>query len=369
VRPAAVALAAVAASALLAGCGFSNIYSLPLPGGAANGPTYSVTVIFDDASNLGQLDGVRVNDVPVGEVSTISLTKDLKAMVKLKLRRSVNLPRNATATIEATSLLGEKFVALAAPLTGAATGQLANGDLITGGASTDPDAEQVLGALSAVLNGGSIGQLHVIVSELDNALSGHSSEIRSLLNRLTTFVGALNTNRQSIVDALDGIDHLASELAAQHAKLGTILDELPQGISILSAERPKLTALLSAIAQLGDAATHVINASRASVVADLAALKPILSKLAVRGGEIAAALQIAATYPFSRDSLAAFKGDYAGFYATLNLSADDLANLVSAPRKPASSTAGPPAASTAKSTPAQTPALNLSSLLLGVLGQ
>lgn len=357
---------------LLAGCGFPSLTSLPLPGGAATGKTYTVTVVFADAATLLVRDGVRVNDVPVGEISSIGLTADLKAKVVCKIKSSVHLPRNAVATIASTSLLGEDFVALAAPLTTAPSGVLANGDTVTGGTTTDPDVEQVLGALSSVLNGGSIGQLQIVVRELNNALHGRTGDVASLLARLKDLVGSLDAHKQTIVAALDGMDRLSAILASQHAKLGAVLDQLPSGINILAQERPKLTALVVAVGKLGQVATHVINASRDNLVADLAYLKPVLSELSKRGTEIATSLNYALTFPFGKDALAAFKGDYAGFYATINLNADDLSTLlgmVSGAAVPTATTAKPAASATTPVRPVSlTPVLtNLGQLLVGVL--
>ena len=90
-------LAAAAASLLaLSGCGFKGAYSLPLPGGAATGKTYTVTAYFADVQDLTPDSAVRVNDVAVGDVDSISLdtTKTdptyLKARVRLKLKQSVD---------------------------------------------------------------------------------------------------------------------------------------------------------------------------------------------------------------------------------------------------------------------------------------
>ena len=325
--------AVLLATALSVGaCGFPALTSLPLPGGASSGPTYQVTVLFADAATLVVRDAVRVNDVPVGEVTSIGLTPDLKAKVVCRLDTSVHLPRNAGARIASTGLLGEDFVAFAAPLSHSSSAPLSGGDTIVGGATTDPDVEQVLGALSAVLNGGSIGQLQVVVRELDAALKGRTGDVRSLLSRLKDLVGTLDVHKQTIVDALTGLDRLSAVLAQQHAKLGAILSQLPAGIDILAAERPSLTALVSSVARLGDAATHVITASSADLVADLGYLKPVLTQLSKRGTEIATSLNYALTFPFGKDALAAFKGDYAGFYASLSLNADDLSALLQSAR-------------------------------------
>src|SRR5690606_17145612 len=95
-----------------AGCSAED---LPLPGGVDTGPDpYHVTVEFRDVLDLVPRSAVKVDDVDVGEVEEIWLDGYV-AKVRLRIRGSVRLPDNATARIRQTSLLGEKFVSLAAP--------------------------------------------------------------------------------------------------------------------------------------------------------------------------------------------------------------------------------------------------------------
>src|SRR6185312_13999121 len=101
---------------LLAGCGFRGAYSFSLPGGADLGDhPYTVQVAFLDVLDLVPQSGVKVADVPVGRVDTIELQDDWTALVTLTVNGDVDLPANAVAKIQQSSLLGEKFIELAAP--------------------------------------------------------------------------------------------------------------------------------------------------------------------------------------------------------------------------------------------------------------
>ena len=64
--------------------------------------------------------------------------------------------------------------------------------------STYPTTEQTLSALSVVINGGGVGRLGDIITELNAAFDGHAGQIRDLLTRLNDFVGILATQRDSI---------------------------------------------------------------------------------------------------------------------------------------------------------------------------
>ena len=74
---------------------------------------------------------MKVNDVAVGRVSAIRLNRaGTTAEVDVELNGSVRLPANAVASIQQTSLLGEKYVSLSTPLDAAASGRLQGGATI-----------------------------------------------------------------------------------------------------------------------------------------------------------------------------------------------------------------------------------------------
>ena len=100
------------------------VFTVPLPGGAPSGPSYVVTAEFTDVLDLVPRSAVKVNDVTVGSVEKIWLN-GWTARVRMRVSTSVRLPDNATAAVQQSSLLGEKFVALAAPVGEAGQGEFA----------------------------------------------------------------------------------------------------------------------------------------------------------------------------------------------------------------------------------------------------
>lgn len=319
-RAFAAVTAAIAAAAVLAGCGFSP-YDLPLPGGSGAGKDgYHVTLKFADVLDLVPRSAVKVNDVDVGEVERISLDGYV-ADVEVRLDRSVRLPDNATAQIRQTSLLGEKFVSLASPDGGQrAYGRLGNGDVIPlARTGRTVEVEEVLSALSLLLNGGGVAQLKTIDVELNKALSGRETDVRQLLARLDTFIGELDEHKREISRAIDNLDRLSASLAAQKKTIATTIDELPAALKVLADQRRNLTRMLVELSKLGDVGTRVIEASKADLVANLRALAPILTELAKAGDSLPKSLEVLFTYPFADSAADAIQGDYTNLQLTLDL--------------------------------------------------
>jgi len=318
-----VAALAVAALALT-GCSFKGAYSLPLPGGSASGSSYHVTAVFDDVQDLVPMSAVRVDDVAVGDVTAINYDPTTnKAMVRMRIRKSVRLPSNAVATLEQTTLLGEKYIALSPPPTGASEQPLANGAVINNNATSNlPDVEEVFGVLSAVLNGGDLQDLQTINLEISKALAGREQSVKSALRSLDVFVTDLNGQRQQIVRALDQLNRFSAALAQQNQTIADALDHLGPGLKVLADERQQFTKLLTDLSKFGQVATHIITSSREQTVAGLRDLQPILEHLQAAGSNLPHGLELFPTYPFPKGIAGAVPGDYNGL--KLTFSADPL---------------------------------------------
>jgi phospholipid/cholesterol/gamma-HCH transport system substrate-binding protein len=316
-RPRARLALLLGAVVLLSGC--RGAAGLPLPGGAsADGPQITVSAEFTDVLDLVPRSAVKVADVTVGEVTAIELD-GWTARVTMRIPASTTLPDDARAELRQTSLLGEKFVELAAPATGG-TGRLGDGDLIPlARTGRNPEVEEVLAAMSMLLNGGGVGQLKIIESELNDAMRGNHEEIRSLVTELSTFVGGLEEQKADIVRALDGIDTLSARLAARKDDLAAILEETPKGLKILADQRTQLTEMLTALSRLGTVGTRVIEGSRADLLANLASLKPVLGELNEAGNDLPASLELLLTYPFPDAAQGAIAGDYTNLHITADL--------------------------------------------------
>ena len=186
------------------------------------------------------------------------------------------------------------------------------------------EVEQVLGALSLLLNQGGLSQIQVIARELNSALKGNEAPIRDLLNQLNTFVGTLDNQKSTITTALDNINTLAATLNRQKTVLTAALDTYPAALRVLSDERTKLVGLLSSLSKLGTVASRVINTTQTDTVRTLKSLDPVLAQLTAAGSDLPNALRIAGTFPFPLGKSREFvKGDYANLSAVINLNLSD----------------------------------------------
>jgi phospholipid/cholesterol/gamma-HCH transport system substrate-binding protein len=291
-------LGMMVASVTLSACEF-DIYSLPLPGGPDTGEDpITVTAQFADVLDLVPKSTVKVNDVTVGKVTDVDL-EGYTATVTMELRNDVDLPDDAVARLRQTSLLGEKFVELDVPPTGGSEERLGNGDVIEiESTGRNPEVEEVLGALSLVLNGGGVAQLKTISSELNNALEGREDSARSVLQQVELLTGTLDENKDDVVEAIQRLNQLAISVRRQQGTIDDALDELPSALRSLDNQREDLVAMLQSLNELGDVGVRVIQQSKDSTIETIRQLQPVLTELANSGDSFVKAFNVALTFPF-----------------------------------------------------------------------
>ncbi len=286
---------------LLTGCEF-DVYQLPLPGGADVGDDpITVKVEFEDVLDLVPKSSVKVSDVTVGQVTDVDLD-GYTAVVTIKLRNDTGLPDNAVASIRQTSLLGEKFVSLAPPETAPSDEPLGTGDDIPlSRTGRNPEVEEVLGALSLLLNGGGVAQLKTIAHELNLALEGREDSAKSVLHQIQSLVGQLDDHKADIVNAIESLNRLAISAKSHQRSIDNALEELPSALDSIGRQRKDLVRMLQGLNRLGSVGVRVIRQTKASTIDILRQLDPVLSALNRTGKDFVDALHIFATFPFSDD--------------------------------------------------------------------
>lgn len=304
---------------LLTGCEFRGMQDLPLPGSPDVGDdSYAVTAEFENVLSLAENSTVKLDGVTVGRVESIGRA-GWHAAVTLRLRGDVPLPRDVRARVAQTSLLGEKYVELEVPVRGG-TGRLGDGDEIAlADTSRGREVEEVLGALSLLLNGGGIGQLQTITTELDDAL-GDTATTRGFLRELDDFVTLLDDNRSTIVSALENVDRLAGQIARNRRVVERAIDDIAPAVRRLAQQRHRLVGMLGALDRFSTVASDVVRTSGDDLRANLAALQPVLTQLNRAGRDLPRVIETVLSFPFPDEVLNAVKGDYVNLDVLMDLS-------------------------------------------------
>jgi phospholipid/cholesterol/gamma-HCH transport system substrate-binding protein len=259
-------LAAVVA-ALLSGCSSS-----------ADESGNTITAVFADAMPIVAGNYVRASGVQVGEVSSVNLVNG-KAQVVVKLNDRIPLHQDATASITANNLLGEKYVEIdngthGAPLMpepylipeSRTRSRVDVADVVN---SVDDPTGKALGMMLTSLGEGvdghgkeaaaAIEQLAPTMQQvqgLSKVLNEHNELLDNLIDHLQPVAGALEGNQGTELDRL--VDTTTTTLAAvakQREATARTLRELPETL-LQARER------LAQLAGVADPTTDTLRALR-----------------------------------------------------------------------------------------------------------
>lgn len=302
------------AAAVVSGCQWQGLNSLPLPGtkGRDDG-SFIVQAQLPNVNNLQQNSRVRVGDANVGTVQRIQ-RQGWHALLTLRLNGDVNLPANSTAALGQTSLLGSLHIELAPPMDAPPQGTLRDGALIPLSAGKAfPSTEQTLAATAMLLNGGGVGQIQDITTAMSTAFAdGRDEDFRSLLAQLNVFTARVNEQTSDIIAAADSLNKLLGQFAAQKPVVDRALDTIPDALAVLNDQRDQLIEAVDQLGKFSALAADSVNQTKKALTQELKDLGPVLESLANAGPALTRSLGLLTTFPFVQDTLKNwFRGDYA----------------------------------------------------------
>ncbi|GEE01670.1 hypothetical protein nbrc107696_21160 [Gordonia spumicola] len=319
-RFAAICVALAILATTVAGCRFDGANSLPLPGAAISGDSYSLTVKLADVQNLVSNSLVKYDNVTVGQIGSIAVTAGV-ASVEVEISEGVEIPSNSTVKLAQTSVLGAQYLEFVRPQKPAA-GHLLPGDTVdVNSSSAYPSTESVLAALSLILNGSGLEQLRSIMAELNTATGGRTDQANQAIGRLKTLVAGLNEQRGDIGRAIDSLGRLSAALADQNSTIAKGIDGLEPALTILADQQDELVTMLDRVGAFGAKVSSALTASHDDLASIVAELRPALTGLEQSGDDLVGSLLVGLTVPFPVTTIdKGMRGDFQNLFLTLDLS-------------------------------------------------
>lgn len=295
---------------MLSSCGWRGIANVSLPGVPGTGAdSYTIYVQMPDTLALNGNSKVMVADVFVGSVRSISL-KNWVAVLTIGLEKGVKLPKNATAKIGQTSLLGSQHVELAAP-EHPSSQPLRDGDTIPlQNSSAYPSIEQTLASIAMILRGGGIPNLEVLQNEIYNVLNGRAPQIRALLGKLDTFTAQLNEQRDDINHAIDSTNRLLAYVGNRADVLDRALTDFPPLIKHFADTQQLFIDAVEGMGRLGAVTDQYLSPVRGKLHQELQWLQCPLKEVEKAAPYLPDALQLLFSIVPVDAALKSLRGDY-----------------------------------------------------------
>jgi phospholipid/cholesterol/gamma-HCH transport system substrate-binding protein len=230
---------------------------------------HTVYAQLADVTGLTSGTPVDVAGVQVGQVSSIAVQRG-HALVGLSIDNDVALHRQTDVGLRWKNVIGQKDVYLYPS---------SHGPLLRAGQTiplshdvTDASVNAFLNSLGPLLQAINPKEANAFVVNVSGALNGDTAEIDQLLSngaKISSTVGALNTQVGQVIDSLDQV---LTAIAQRSGDVGTLVADLDHVAQALASRNDLLDTLVGNLSTVaGDMATLVgqNNSTLAGTIAEL----------------------------------------------------------------------------------------------------
>ncbi|WP_408895545.1 MCE family protein [Nocardioides sp. R1-1] len=302
----------------------TTMRDLPIPGTGVSGDTIEITAQFDDALNLAVGAPVKVNGVDMGKVKSIE-ADDFTAVATLTVKKDAQVRDGAQARLRYTTPLGELFVDVTNPATGAVLADRAA--LPRESTRTAPSVEDALAQASLLINGGGLDQLQTVTEELNTALNGNEGDYRALLDKASVFLTQASSTTEAIDSVLTSMNSLAKTLNGRKKTINRALREIRPAAKVLREKTPAFTELLAEVEKFTGAANDTVAKTRTQLLTMLSELEPVLAEFAANNGTFEQSLRAVIKASASADEV--IGTDYLNIALELHLDNLNVSGLLS----------------------------------------
>ncbi|AYM44094.1 MlaD family protein [Mycobacteroides chelonae] len=281
---------------LTSGCSTNGLASLPLPAPGMSGGSYGLKAIFTNILNLPSRAKVKLGGADIGEVDSMSTT-NYTAVVTMRIRSDVEIPKGTTVELRTATPLGDVFVALKPPRPADPNAPLLRDGDTFGLESTTAAAtvEAVLSSAAIIVNGGAVRNLTGTVNGLGRATGPNGAAFGDLIGKSNRLLGTLNARSSQLDSALRDTAELAAELDTRHQTIAELLTAAAPATDALSVNATHIADLADQVGAVTKQLSKFpsiagTDTSGRSVIADFNTLSRSFNDIAVSPDTSLAAL-------------------------------------------------------------------------------
>lgn len=307
-RTTSAAVVATLVGGILAGCS------------SGSGDQLTVTAEFDSAVGIYETGDVLVLDQEVGTITDVDLRDDV-VRITMSIRDDVPLPADVTATIQATSVLGERSIALfpswSPELEEAGAPRLADGDNIPRDRTQEPvEPDQALQAFNELLAGLDPDAVGGLVTDGATILDGRGERINTSIGAVAELSDTLAAVDGPLLDTAASLNRIAGVLNQRDAQLRQLIDDFGVAVGTLADERTQIESLLGTLVDLTGQTEYILDAHAERLPATIATLAATVGVVEANSSTLTV---LTDTLPAVVESFeAAYKPELGGFYLNVN---------------------------------------------------
>ncbi|MWA02519.1 MCE family protein [Actinomadura sp. LD22] len=224
------------------------------------GSTYLTATFGRAGEGLDDRSDVKIRGVKVGQVASVRLTPQGKALVRIRLDHGVHAPTTSEAAISPLSAFGPKFVDLR-PGQGEGRGPyLHDGGTIA--KTSDPqDLNDIAAPTVDLLDALGPNDIATIMRSLGTGLDGRGAELAGLVDDSSKLLGT-TARRSGDLGSIIGNGGALAGTAARHAdEIGKITDDLSLVAPTLTKDPGQFDELLGGLDESSRTLTQILAAN------------------------------------------------------------------------------------------------------------
>ncbi len=209
---------------------------------------YNVVVVVPNASGLDKGDRVRLAGVEVGVVTSVRLVAADRVIVRLRLHRDLELPRDSRALLQSVGVFGDVIIALQA---GSSQTMASDGDTLAVGTTTGlmdlagdlgDQAQVVLGQIERLLADTAIDDVHGSAAALQGTLRELERLVRENGDDFAALSRSLRQTAETLQETVEGtdVDKAVADIEATAAALAETAETLKQTAESIASVADKV---------------------------------------------------------------------------------------------------------------------------------
>ncbi|KQY64138.1 MCE family protein [Nocardioides sp. Root140] len=250
-------------------------------------PVTMVTIKADRAGlQLAKFGDVRVHGVLVGQVRGIDQDgKQASIKVGLKPDAAKNIPSNVSVEILPTTLFGQKYISFVDPESPSGK-SLADGDVIPSDrVETNVELSRILADLFPLLRSVRPADLNATLNALATALAGRGEEIGETMDKLGSYLGAIESHLPTLRKDLILLGEVAETYSIAAPDLIDVLRNATVTSQTVLDNKENLGTFFADVTGLAGTTTRILRENETDLIRMGEVTEPLLNLLAVYSPE------------------------------------------------------------------------------------
>ncbi|WP_216216288.1 MCE family protein [Amycolatopsis aidingensis] len=226
------------------------------------GPQRHYVARFSDVLGLNPGDDVRMSGVRVGQVEQITPTAPEYAEVRFSVEAGRPIAADATAALKFRNLIGQRYLALDSDAPAPGEELPAGGTIPLARTTPAVNLTELLNGFRPLFNALEPEQVNQLSGQLIQVLQGEGGTIDGILRHTASLTGTLADRDEVIGRVIGNLNTVLDTVNSRGDRLAGLIGQTRALVSGLAAQREPIGAAVSAMGELADSTSGLLERAR-----------------------------------------------------------------------------------------------------------